>query len=80
MNTHTYIHIHNSHTALTGQVPSSRSVGVGVSGCDYSLGLYHCGRGPGTSNSHPSWQQRKPDECRGGRMMHVTLNVCISHS
>ena len=79
MNTCTYIHIHNTYTALKGQAPSSRSAGVGVSGCDNSPGVHHCGGGPGKSNSHPSPQQRIPDECGRGRMMHVTVNVCISH-
>ena len=65
----THAHIH-TYTALTGQVPSSRSTGVGVGGCDNSPGVYHCGGSPGKSNSHPSPQQRKPNECGRGRVMH----------
>ena len=59
-----------TYTALAGQVPSSRSAGVGVDRCDNSPGLYHCGGGPGKSNSHPSPQQRKPKECGRGRLIH----------
>ena len=64
-------HIHNAYTALTGQVPSSRSAGVGVDRPDNSPGLYHCGGGPGKSNSHPSPQQRKSNECGRGRLTHA---------
>ena len=59
------------HTALTGQVPRSRSAGVGVDRCDNSPGVHHCGGSSGKSNSHPSPQQRKPDECGRGRLMHT---------
>ena len=59
------------HTALTGQIPSSRSAGVGINRCDNSLGVYHCGGGPGKSNSHLSSQQRIPDECGRGRVIHI---------
>ena len=67
--------IHNAYKALTGQVPSSRSTGVGVDRCDNSPSLYHCGGGPGKSNSDPSPQQRKPDECGRGRLVHVYSSV-----
>ena len=65
MNTCTYIYIRNVYiyTALKGQAPSSRSAGAGVGRCDNSPGVHHCGGGPGKSNSHPSPQQRIPDEC-----------------
>ena len=74
MNTYTYIHIH---TALKGQALSSRSAGAGVGRCNNSPGVHHCGGDPGKSNSHPSPQQRIPDECGRGRMMHVTVNVAL---
>ena len=63
--------IHNAYTALTGQVPSSGSAGVGIGRCDNSPGLYHCGGSSGKSNSHPSPQQRISDECGRGKLVHV---------
>ena len=69
---HLYTH---THTALTGQVPRSRSTGVGVGRCDNSPGLYHCGGGPGKSNSYPSSQQRIPDECGRGRLIYKQSTI-----
>ena len=65
---HLYTHTH-IYTALAGQVPRSRNAGIGVGGCDNSLGVYHCGGGPGKSNSHLSSQQRIPDQCGRGRLI-----------
>ena len=60
-----------THTALTGQIPSSRSAGVGVGRCGNSPGLYHCGGGPEKPHSHLSSQQRMSDECGRGRLMYT---------
>ena len=63
------------HAGPKGLAASSWSADIGVGRPYHSLGVYYYGGAPRKSHSYSSSQQRKPQSCRGGRLMHVTLNT-----
>ena len=58
-----------------GLAASSWSADIGVGRPYHSLGVYYYGGAPGKSHRSSSSQQRKPQSCRGGRLMHVTIDI-----
>ena len=63
------------HADPKGLAASSWSADIGVGRPHNSPGVYYYGGAPGKSHRSSSSQQRKPQSCRGGRLMHVTIDI-----